>query len=54
MLTLAPRYTESLKILYSTTFVFEMPEQLHSFQLIASPDGLASVKGLIIAFGRID
>lgn len=49
-----PRYLEGLSILYSTTFVFEMPRDLYSFQLCVSPEGLANVKTLIIAFGQIN
>jgi hypothetical protein len=41
-------------MLYSTTFVFEMPRDLYAFQLCASPEGLTSVRGLIIALGQID
>ncbi|KAH7113710.1 hypothetical protein B0J11DRAFT_619167 [Dendryphion nanum] len=47
-------YLEGLSILYSTMFVFEMPLDLYSFQLYASPEGLSNVKGLIIAFGHIN
>ncbi|KAH7363699.1 hypothetical protein BKA66DRAFT_208798 [Pyrenochaeta sp. MPI-SDFR-AT-0127] len=47
-------YLEGLAILYSTTFVFEMPLDLYSFQLCVSPEGLLNVKRLIIAFGQTD
>jgi hypothetical protein len=48
------RYLEGLAILYSTTFVFEMPLDLYDFQLCVSPEGLSNVKRLIIAFGQTD
>jgi hypothetical protein len=42
-------------VLYaSTTFVFAIPMDIHCFQVTASPEGLASVKSLIISFGKID
>jgi len=47
-------YLEGLSILYSTTFVFEMPLDLYDFQLCVSPEGLSSVRGLIVALGQID
>ncbi|KAF2829384.1 hypothetical protein CC86DRAFT_465003 [Ophiobolus disseminans] len=48
-------YTEALKLLYSsTTFVFGSPKDIHCFQATAFSQGLASVKNLIIAFGKVD
>ena len=48
------RYLEGLPLLYSTTFVFEMPLDLYSFQLCVSPEGLSNIKRLIIAHGKSD
>jgi hypothetical protein len=55
-ITLMPavRYTEALSSLHATTFVFETLREFHSVRLIASPDDLASVRGVIIAYGRVD
>jgi hypothetical protein len=50
----ATRYTEAIPFLYTTTLVFETPREFHSFRLVASPDGLASIRGVIIAYGRVD
>jgi hypothetical protein len=47
-------YIEGLSLLYETRFVFEMPLDLYSFQACVSPEGLSSVKSLIIALGQID
>ncbi|KAH8719334.1 hypothetical protein GQ44DRAFT_829413 [Phaeosphaeriaceae sp. PMI808] len=47
-------YLEGLAILYSTTFVFQMPRDLYNFQLCVSPEGLSNVKRLIIAFGKVN
>ncbi|KAF1848009.1 uncharacterized protein K460DRAFT_414641 [Cucurbitaria berberidis CBS 394.84] len=48
-------YAEALQLLYSsTTLVFANPTDIYCFQVTASPKGLASVNGLIIAFGKID
>jgi hypothetical protein len=51
----APRYPEALKVLYtSTKFVFAQPMDIHCLQELASPEGLASVRTLIIPFGNVD
>ncbi|KAF1939133.1 hypothetical protein EJ02DRAFT_514009 [Clathrospora elynae] len=48
-------YSEALEVIYSsTTFVFATPMDIHCFQVTALLEGLASVKALIISFGRID
>ncbi|KAF2675611.1 hypothetical protein K458DRAFT_397797 [Lentithecium fluviatile CBS 122367] len=55
LLSCRQMYTEALEVLYSsTTFVFAIPMDIHCFQVTASPEGLASVKNLIISFGKID
>jgi hypothetical protein len=42
-------------VLYSsTTLVFANPMDVYCFQVTASPKGLASVKSLVITFGKID
>jgi hypothetical protein len=55
MLMFAPRYSEGLEILCSSTsFVFSRPIDLHCFQQVASPEGFTHVKSLILAYGRTD
>jgi hypothetical protein len=46
---------EALKILYSsTTFVFAMPRDLRGFQVLASPTGVKTVRGIFLVYGRVD
>jgi hypothetical protein len=47
-------YLEGLPLFYSTTFIFEQPLDLYSFQLLASPEGLSNVKRVTIGFGQTD
>ncbi|KAF2032350.1 hypothetical protein EK21DRAFT_87216 [Setomelanomma holmii] len=43
------------RTLYSSiTFVFLRPIDLHCFQMVVSPEGLASAKRLILAYGCVD
>ncbi len=48
------RYLEGLPILYSTTFLFALPRDLHSFQSYASPEGLGRTRSLIIGFSQTE
>lgn len=47
------RYLEGLPILYSTTLVFAQPRDLYNLQLCVCPEGLASIKRLVVAFGAV-
>ncbi|KAF2679824.1 hypothetical protein K458DRAFT_490259 [Lentithecium fluviatile CBS 122367] len=55
LLSCRQMYSEALKVLYSSTkFVLAKPADIHCFQEIASPEGLASVRSLIIPFGNVE